>query len=332
MKLSGYTTTRNCVSMDYPFVEAISSLLAFCDEVVVMDSSDGTDATREVLRGLETQNKGKLFVYHADMDWKAPNHGVYDGVLKQAAREKCTGDYLWQMDSDEVIHGGDRNMLEQLISQADGLKQVPLLCLPVIEYWGGYDKVRVDINPWKWRVSRNHPEITHGIPITHRQIKDGLVYAKPGTDTCDYIIKSQGLPIPNLNFMNQDMEKMRLQALIDPKALQTYEAWLNQMSMGLPTVFHYSWFSIKGKIEKYRDFFGDFWKAMYDDNRSTNVFFSVPWDQVTEEMIIARAKELKEGTGGHIFHSPWNGSRTPHVVIQRKPPEIMTEWANKHPL
>jgi hypothetical protein len=318
--------------MDYPFKESIQSLLDFCDEVVVMDSSDGTDKTREVLAEMEKANKGKLFVYHAEMDWKVPNHGVYDGVLKQAAREKCTGEYLWQQDCDEIIHGSDRKILEDLIKQTGGLNEIPLLCLPVVEFWGGPDKVRMDINPWKWRVSRNHPEITHGIPITHRKIVNGLVYAKPGTDTCDYIIKSQGVPVPNLNFVNSEIESMRQAAFKDPVALANYEKWFNQIAFGLPTVYHYSWYSIKSKIHKYKDFFGSFWKAMYNDDKQSNVFFDVPWEQVTDEMIEAKAKELKEGTGGWIFHKPWDGTKIPSIKIYRKEPEIIKDWCNRHPL
>jgi hypothetical protein len=333
MKLSGYTTTRNCVTMDYPFQESIQSLIDFCDEVVVMDSSDGTDTTRQILGEMQKANKGKLFIYHAEMDWNAPNHGVYDGVLKQAAREKCTGDYLWQMDCDEVVHASDRPILENLIAQAKNLDEIPLLCLPVVEYWGGPDKVRVDINPWKWRVSRNHPQIVHGIPLSHRQVVDGLVYAKPGTDTCDYINKDQGLPVPNLNFMNSQIDSLRQAALTDPKALEAYEKWFNQMSFALPTVYHYSWYSIKGKIEKYKNFFGDFWKSMYNDKtRSSNVFFNVPWEQVTDEMIIAKATELRDKTGGWIFHKPWDGSSIPSVKILREPPDVMKAWSEKHPL
>lgn len=333
MKLSGYTTTRNCVSMDYPFRESIQSLLDFCDEVVVVDSSDGTDSTRDVLSDMEKQNKGKLFVYHATVDWTAPNHGIYDGVLKQVAREKCTGDFLWQMDCDEVVHASDRNVLKDLLQQVGGLSEIPLLCLPVVEYWGSEEKVRVDVNPWKWRVSRNHPEIVHGIPITHRKVENGLIYAKHGTDTCDYINRSQGLPVPNLNFVNNNIENLRLSALRgDSAALLNYNRWFNQMSFAMPTVYHFSWYSIKSKIYKYRDFFGTFWKSMYNDDRSSNVFFDVPWDQVTDEMIDNKAKELRDGTGGWIFHRPWDGTRIPHVKIERKPPEIMKEWCNNHPL
>ena len=55
-------------------------------------------------------------------------------------------------------------------------KNVELIALPVIEYWGGPEKVRLDVNPWKWRLSRNLPHITHGIPANLRKFdKDGHV-------------------------------------------------------------------------------------------------------------------------------------------------------------
>ena len=134
------------------------------------------------------------------------------------------------------------------------------------------------------------------------------------------------------NICNNEINQLRLDGLNNEVSRQQYEQWFNQAVNTFPTIYHFSWFSIKSKIEKYRDFFGEFWKAMYGDDRSTNMFFGTPWDKVTPDMIEQKARELRDGTGGHIFHSPWNGSTTPHVAINRKPPEIIMPWANNHPL
>lgn len=329
MKLSGYTTTRNCISMDYPFEQCIESMLAFCDEVVVMDSSDGSDSTRTKLAEMQKINPNKLFVYHAEVDWSAPNHGVYDGALKQAAREKCTGDFLWQMDADEVVVT-TKEKIESLIAQLGNLETHHVACLPVVEYWGGKDKIRIDVNPWKWRISKNVPNLTHGIPITHRVMHNGLIYAKPGTDGCDFITKDTGMPVPNLNFYNVNAEHLRQNALMSEEHIEAYQTWLNAVVKTLPTVYHFSWWSIKGKIEKYRDFFGVFWKAMYNDHsRNSNVFFNVPWSEVTEQMIEDKAKELRDNTGGWIFHTPWDGTKTNHVVLESDIPEVMKKWCEE---
>ena len=331
MKLSGYVTTINTVEMDYPMEESLKSLLEFCDEVVVMDSSNGNDSTKDVLSDLRKQNNN-LKLYTASVDWSAPNHGVFDGALKQAAREKCTGDFLWQSDIDEIVKKEDRAKLEDLLKQTNYLKDIPILCLPVVEYWGSYNKTRVDVNPWKWRVSRNDPDITHGIPISHRKYENGFLYSKHGSDGCDFISKTNGNPIQSLNFMNPQIEQLRIAALQNEEARKQYEIWFNHISSNLPTVYHYSWFSIKSKIEKYKLFWTDFWPALYNETqKNQNIFFdNIPWEDVTEEMIIAKANELKEKSGGHIFHKPWNGESTPSIVIQNNPYELMEKWCEKH--
>ena len=48
MKISGYTLSRNLLSLDYCIRETLLCLMPVCDEVVVCDS-DSTDGTRELL-------------------------------------------------------------------------------------------------------------------------------------------------------------------------------------------------------------------------------------------------------------------------------------------
>lgn len=336
MKLSGYTTIRNAVEMDYPFEESIESFLGSCDEVVVVDSSDKNDGTKDSLRALKNKHGSNLKILEAEVDWNAPNHGVFDGVLKQLARENCTGEILCQFDLDEVLQPNQRSKFENLLEQANYLNgEIPVLCLPVVEYWGSYDKTRIDVNSWKWRLSKNDNDITHGIPITHRNYVNGVLYSKPGSDGCDLISKKTGYPIPSMNFINEQTERARMEALKgNQEALTQYGLWFNHITNNLPTVYHYSWFSIKSKIEKYKLFWDKFWPSLYNQKQEiNNVFFNnVPWEQVSNEMIEQKAKELKEGTGGHVFHSPWNGVNTPSIKLEVQPPEIMKDWCEKHSL
>ena len=59
-----------------------------------------------------------------------------------------------------------------------------------------------------------------------------------------------------------------------------------------------------------------------EDTAETNMMFDLPWSQVTEEMIDARAAELKEGTGGWIWHRKWTGENVPHITVGVKEPNI----------
>ena len=64
--LSGYTTTRNCISQSYPYEDAINSMLGFCDEVVVVDSNS-TDGTWEWIWELaESHQHREVKCYKSD--------------------------------------------------------------------------------------------------------------------------------------------------------------------------------------------------------------------------------------------------------------------------
>jgi hypothetical protein len=195
--LSGYTTTRNCISQNYPYEATIRSMLGFCDEVIVVDGGS-SDGTWERLQEL-AKNDDKLKVYQEEIDWEQKRFALYDGILKAKARDKCTMDYCWQMDSDEVAHENDYEKIKNITRTFPA--NVDLLALPVIEYWGGPEKVRMDINPWKWRLSRNRKYITHGVPSDLRvQEENGGYYAKQGTDGCDYIVRDSGERVAFANF------------------------------------------------------------------------------------------------------------------------------------
>lgn len=333
MKLSGYTTVRNVVEMDYPFEASIRSLAAFCDQVVVVDSSDKDDGTEARLEALMDEIP-QLEVYRVEIPWNAPNHGIYDGITKAFAREQCTGDFLFQLDCDEIAEEGIRKKIENVLLHSNFLKDVPLVAFPVVEYWGGKDKVRIDVNPWKWRLSKNDPNITHGIPASLRWEKDGLLYAKPGTDGCDYIFKDSGNVVPCLNFVTKEVEQIRVSAIRDTNAGSVYEQWFNAVTDSLPTVYHFSWWSIASKIKKYKYFWNDSWLTLYGEKNSKpegwNPFFDKPLSEVSDEEIENKAKILATETGGHIFHTSWNGQKTNSVVIRKSLPEVVSYWTDSH--
>ena len=182
--ISGYTTTLNCNKNIYPWKQSIQSMLEFCDEVVVVDggSDDGTWEELDAWSKEEDRVKAHLIT----RDWEHPRFAVFDGLQKAEARKRCVGEFCWQQDADEVVHENDYEKIKNLIRSFPS--QVDLVSLPVIEYWGKAGKVRMDVNPWKWRLSRNLPHITHGIPANLRKVDaEGNSYASLGTDGCDYI-------------------------------------------------------------------------------------------------------------------------------------------------
>jgi len=322
-KISGYTTSYNCIKQNYPFVKCIESMLRFCDEVCVVDGGS-TDGTWELLKDLSSKNN-KVKLKQVPRDWSHPRHAVFDGAQKAESRSMCTGDFCWQMDSDEIVHEDDAQKIIDLCKKIP--PKVEVVSLPVIEYWGGPEKVRCDIQPWKWRLSRNLPHITHGIPSDLRRIdSNGDLCAAEGTDGCDMIRKDTGERIPHVTFHTQDSETMRQAACNgNQEALRQYESWFNAVIKSLPGVHHYSWYDIPRKMRLYRDYWTRHWNSLYnkslEDTVESNMMFDLPWSQVTDEMIEKRAQDIKEKTGGWIWHRKWQGQETPHIKVEVSEPK-----------
>ncbi len=316
--ISGYITTKDCISQQYPFENCINSMKAFCSEIVVMDggSTDGTYEKLLELAGVDERIK----VYQHNVDWNAPRFAVEDGLQKARARAKCTGDFLWQMDSDEEVNQNTVGEIVKLCRQFP--KFVDIVSLPVMEYWGSDKKVRIDVNPWKWRLSRNKPNITHGIPKELRLTDDeGNVYSAPGSDGCDYIDSETYERLSHASFYTNEVHNVRMMAMQgNSEALTQYENWFTHLIDVMPSVKHYSWLDIERKIKTYKNYWQQHWESLYnvkqEDTADNNMFFDKPWSEVSDEEIKQLAVDLAEKTGGHVFHTKidWNNPM-PHLRI-----------------
>ena len=327
-KISGYTTTYNCVQQNYPFVESIKSMLAFCDEVCVVDGGS-IDGTWNVLQNLATEDS-RLKLKMIKRDWNHPRFALFDGMQKAEARSMCIGEFLWQMDSDEIVHENDCAKIVDLVKKFP--KEVELIALPVIEYWGSHNKVRADVNPWKWRLSKNNKNITHGVPKHHRIFDDQERLCSAGSDGCDYIFSDTYEPVPFISFYTNEANVARQQALSKNKeALLSYQNWFNSVIENLPGVHHYSWYDIERKIHTYKNYWSKHWTSLYnqlqEDISENNKFFDKKWIDVSDQEIKQLANKLKSDMGGWVFHSLINFSNpTPSIQINSTYPNIMKNW------
>lgn len=324
--ISGYVTVLNAKSMGYPYTACINSMKGFCSEVVVADGGS-TDGTWEDIQTMAAESEGQIKVFQNIVDPDSPSYAYEsDGKLKAFARSKCTGDYCWQMDADEVVHEEDYQKVISLVRAFP--KHFDIVSLPVIEYWGNPSKVRMDINPWKWRLSRNKPNITQGIPADClRTDEDGFEYATLGTDSCDYIDINTKQRLPHTGFYTDEVHNVRIAALQGNEAArEQYEQWFQNVIDQLPGVHHYSWLNIPNKIRQYKKHWGTFWKSLYrhdtEDTAENNVMFNKPWSEVTEEEIDQLGADLAVKLGGWVFHTKVDlNASVPHIEVKRSQPQ-----------
>lgn len=327
--VSGYTTVRNVESQGYPWRKSIQSLLQFCDEVIVVDG--GSDDGSYELLSEWASKEDRILLSQKIIDTDDPRFAIKsDGLMKAHARSLCTLDWCWQQDIDEVVHELDAIKIKEFASNLP--KSIHLIALPVIEYWGDKGKVRVDVNPWKWRLSRNMSHITHGVPSELRRFdKDGEMFAAPGTDSCDYIDIDSGIRIPFSTFYTNEVHQLRIAALSgNDQALKDYETWFNTIVDQCPGVHHYSWYNLEQKITNYKNYWTRFWQSMYgkdqEDTADNNMFFNKPWSEVSGGEIKTMAKKLEKEMGGWIFHSKVNfNTPTPAINVNTSHPNVISK-------
>lgn len=139
MKVSGFTFIRNAIKYDYPIIEAISSILPLCDEVVVaIGNSD--DDTRLLIENI---NSPKIKIIDTVWDDTLREGGKVLAVETNKAFEATSQDSDWAIyiQGDEVIHEKyHQPMLDAMHKWKDN-KNVEGLLLNYLHFYGSYDFV-----------------------------------------------------------------------------------------------------------------------------------------------------------------------------------------------
>src|SRR5436309_528664 len=133
--LSGFTIVRNGITLDFPIVPAIRSVLEVCDEVVVnVGRSD--DGTRDVVAAIADP---RVRILDSEWDFTKKNEMLSIETLK--AMHACQGDWGIYIQADEVLHETGARLLKERVGEWDRDERVEGLLVDYRHFYAGFELV-----------------------------------------------------------------------------------------------------------------------------------------------------------------------------------------------
>jgi ADP-heptose:LPS heptosyltransferase/glycosyltransferase involved in cell wall biosynthesis len=261
IKISAYCIIKNGNENKFPYVACIKEALKVADEFIMVDGGS-TDGTLEDLQFL-AKNEPKLKVLQHEWDMDDP---MLMGNEKTWARQQCTGDYLIQLDADEMLVEPKPGQILDMIRVN---RKVEIFDFPVINMYGDDDTIRIDDSIWKWRLSKNNPLTIHGVYGEARDFDPEtmqVVFDKKKSDGCEYINRDTLTIMPHVSILPPPAAQLHMQVVgfhkegkeIPQEMLDSYKNVMQQISELMPHVVHYSWADLEAKKAR-----GAFWETTW---------------------------------------------------------------------
>lgn len=159
MKISGFSFVRNGIKLYYPVVESILSILPICDEfVVAVGKGDADDSTRAAIAAI---GDPKIRIIDTEWEEKWMKGGMIHSIQTDIAMRECTGDWLFYLQSDEVVHEADLPKIVARCRQLLPDPRVEGLLFRYKHFWGDYQHCHTGHGwyPDEIRIVRRHPNI-----------------------------------------------------------------------------------------------------------------------------------------------------------------------------
>jgi hypothetical protein len=159
MKISGFSMGKNAHKLYYPMRPAIESILPLLDEfVVALGDSDEDDTTRAEIVAI-----GDPRIRIIDTVWDIEKYprGMEHAHQTDLAMKACSGDWLFYLQSDEVVHEKDLQNIRSRCQELLDDNEVEGLLFRYRHFWGDYEHIQ-DTHCWyrkEIRIVRNLPDI-----------------------------------------------------------------------------------------------------------------------------------------------------------------------------
>ncbi len=185
MKISGFTFIRNALKYDYPIIEAITSILPLCDEMIVC-VGESEDDTLNFIKNIKSD---KIRIVHSVWDDSLRKDGRVLAVETDKAFDAVAADSDWAfyIQGDEVLHEKYIPVVREAMEKYREDKRVEGLLFNYTHFYGSYDYVG-DSRTWynhEIRIIRNNKHIRSYRDAQGFRIDGRKLNVKP-IDACIY--------------------------------------------------------------------------------------------------------------------------------------------------
>lgn len=159
MKISGFSFVRNGIKLYYPVIESIKSILPIVDEfVIAVGKGDDDDSTRSEIAAIESD---KIKIIDTVWEEKYFKKGVINSIQTDIAQNECTGDWLFYLQADEVVHEKYLDTIKARCLQLVNNEEIEGLLFRYKHFWGDYNHYHSGHGwyPNEIRIVRNKPNI-----------------------------------------------------------------------------------------------------------------------------------------------------------------------------
>ena len=129
---------RNGEKLYFPVAESIKSILPICEEfVVTVGKGDTDDRTREVIANIDSP---KVRIIDTDWDnYSQEYHGQIHAIQTDLAMQECSGDWLFYLQADEVVHEKYLPVIKARCEELLDDKEIEGLLFNYKHFWGDYN-------------------------------------------------------------------------------------------------------------------------------------------------------------------------------------------------
>jgi hypothetical protein len=183
-KISGFSLVRNGLQFDYPFLESWRSLLPVVDELVLNIGISDDDSLAVAKKFAEEEGQGKVKIFESEWPLHIPEKKKSGLILSEQtnlALVKCTHDWCFYIQADEVIHEDDYSMIRKAVEKAATAK-ADAIVFEYAHFYGSFDVIQKTRSAYRreMRIIRKSSGA--------RSVGDAQSFLKPGAEKLNAIL------------------------------------------------------------------------------------------------------------------------------------------------